>query len=103
MSQLERPSEGITYFVASDGVRWRVHDCYFGAPLATPGHRRRLALEAPSTNTRYFVNAAGEQRAYTFKRSESRRLTLDACARQLAESGYCWKGPHNPPPTHPNR
>jgi len=89
--------------VEASGVRWRVHDCCFGAPLAQPGYRKRLPLEAPGTNTRYFVNEAGEQRAYTFKRSELRRLTLDECARQFTESGYCWKGPHRPPPTHPSR
>jgi len=84
-----------------DGVRWGVHDCCFGRPLAKPGNRKRLPLEARGTNTRYFVNAAGEQRAYTLTRKESRRLTADACARQFAKSDYCWKGPHNPPLIHP--
>ena len=100
-SRLERPAEDVAYLVAEDGTRWRVHDCCFGRPLAPPGYRMRLRLEAPSSNTRYFVSATGDQRAYIFKRSESHRLTVDECARQFAESGYCWKGPHNPPPAHP--
>jgi len=89
------------YFIDADGVRWRIHDCAFGPPLAKPHHRKRLPLEAPGTNTRYFVNAAGDERAYTFKRSESRRLTPEDCARQFAASGYRHKGPPYSGPTHP--
>src|SRR6185312_6726544 len=51
----------------------RVHDSAFGPPLATPHQRKRLPLEAADANTRYFVNAAGDERAYAFKRGESRR------------------------------
>lgn len=98
--RIERQGEKV-YYVDADGSRWRVHDCCFGPPLAPPGYRIRLSLEAPGTNTRYFVNAATERRAYTFKRWESRRLTVDDRARQFAKSGYCWKGPHNPPLIHP--
>jgi len=101
VSQLERLANDRAYFTDSDGVRWRVHDCCFGTPLAKPGHRERLPLEAPATNTRYFVNEKGDQRAYTLKRSESRRLTLEICARQFAESGYRWKGPLYQGPTRP--
>lgn len=88
----ERPSNDLAYFVDSAGVRWRLHDCAFGPPLAKPHHRKRLPLEAPGTNTRYFVSANGDERAYTLARGETRRLTPDDCARQFAESGYCWKG-----------
>lgn len=88
-------------FTDLEGVRWRVHDCCFGTPLAKSGHRKRLPLEAPATNTRYFVNEKGEQRAYTLKRSESRRLTLEICARQFAEAGYCRNGPPYQGPTTP--
>ena len=98
---LEKVAADHAYFTDSAGVRWRVHDCCFGRPLARPGHRKRLPLEAPGVNTRYFVNAAGDRRAYTFKRAESRRLTLDECARQFAESGYLKAGPPCVPPTHP--
>jgi len=98
---LEQPSEDRAYFVDSDGVRWRVHDCAFGPPLAKPHRRKRLPLEAPGVNTRYFVNAAGDERAYALKRGESRRLTPDDCVRQFAESGYCRKGPPYSGPTSP--
>jgi hypothetical protein len=100
-SCLERPATDRAYFTDSDGVRWRVHDCCFGAPLAKPGHRKRLPLEAPGTNTRYFVNEKGDQHAYALKRCESRRLTVDTCARQFAESGYCSNGPLYQGPTSP--
>lgn len=101
LPRLDRLADDRAYFTDADGVRWRVHDCCFGTPLAKPGHRKRLALEAPATNTRYFVNGKGDQRAYTLKRSESRRLTLEICARQFAESGYCWDGPLYQGPTSP--
>ena len=87
--RLERIDADRAYFADSTGERWRVHDRAFGPPLARPGYRRRLPLEAPGTNTRYFVNAKGDRRAYTFTSGESRRLTLDDCARQFLESGYC--------------
>lgn len=96
-----RTADERAYFTDSNGVRWRVHDCCFGQPLAKPGHRKRLPLESPATNTRNFVNEAGDWRAYTLKRNESRRLTVDDCARQFTESGYCWKGPLPQPPTRP--
>jgi len=99
--RLERLAADRADFTDSTGECWRVHDRAFGPPLARPGYRRRLALESQGTNTRYFVNAKGERRAYSFKRTESRRLTLDDCARQFSESGYCWKGPPFIPPTHP--
>lgn len=98
---IERTDNDRAYFTDSNGVCWRVHDCCFGHPLAKGGHRKRLALEAPVANTRYFVNEAGDRRAYSFTRGESRRLTLDDCARQFAEAGYCWNGPRNPPPKRP--
>jgi len=98
---LERLAQDRAYFVDADGVRWRVHDRAFGPPLAKPGQRKRLPLEAPGMNTRYFVNAAGDRRAYTLRRDESRRLTVDDCARQFAESGYCWQRPPFSPPTRP--
>lgn len=100
-SRLTSPADDRAYFADSAGVRSRVHDCAFGPPLAKPGHRKRLPLEAPGTNTRYFVNAAGDQRAYTLKRGESTRLTADECARQFAESGYCRSGPPYVGPTRP--
>ena len=99
--RLERLDHDLAYFTDSAGERWRVYDPPFGPPLARPGYRRVLPLEAPSTNTRYFVNVKGDQRAYTFTHGESRRLTLAECARQLAESGYCWKGPQYSGPTQP--
>jgi len=55
----------------------------------------------PARIQRYFVNAAGDERAYTFKRNESRRLTKDDCSRQFAEPGYCWDGPPFQGPTRP--
>jgi len=70
-----------------------VHACRFGRR-----GRKLLPLEARSVNTRYFVNAAGDRRAYTFKRAESRRLTLEDSARQVAEAAYCCKGPPFFPP-----
>lgn len=100
--RLERSANDRAYFTDSAGVTWRVHDCCFGPPFAKPGHRKRLPLEAPGTNTRYFVNAVGDQRAYTFKRTESRRLTLDDCTRQFEESGYLHTGPRFSGPTRPS-
>lgn len=98
---LKRLGNDYAYFTDAAGVRWRVHDCCDGQQLARPGHRKRLPLEAPGVNTRYFVNGAGDRRAYAFKRAESRRLTLDECARQFVESGYLKAGPPYIPPTRP--
>lgn len=101
LPRIEREDQ-TCYFVDAQGVRWRVHDCCFGPPFARPGHRKRLPLEAPGTNTRYFINAEGDERAYTLTWGESRRLTPADCTRQFAESGYCWKETHDRPPTHPS-
>jgi len=90
--RLDRPSDDRAYLIDADGVRWRIHDCAFEPQFAEPHHRKRLPFEAPGMNTRYFVNAAGARRAYTLKHDESRRLTLDDCARQFAEAGYCRRG-----------
>jgi len=76
------------------------HPAAGDAKLSVP-RRKPLPLEAPGVNTRYFVNAAGDERAYALKRGESRRLTPDDCVRQFAESGYCRKGPPYSGPTSP--
>jgi len=71
------------YFVDPDGERWRVHDAHF-----TGGRPHRVPLGDPRANTRYFVNAQGERRAYTFPRQASRALTVDKLGEQFRNSGY---------------
>jgi len=92
-TRLDRLPNDRAYFTDSDGVRWRVHDCCFGTPLAKPGHRKRLPLETPGTNTRYLVNDKGDQRAYTLKRSESvRRLQpIPRSTTLQASSEIAWR------------
>lgn len=61
LPQLDHPAEDTAYLTDATGVRWRVHElAAYGAPLARPFHRKRLPLQAPSANTRYFVNAQGD-------------------------------------------
>jgi len=74
------------YFEDATGERWRVHDAHF-----TSGKPHRVALGAPSANTRYFVNRSGERRAYTFQRRDSRALDVETLAQHFASAS--WVGP----------
>ena len=76
------------YFEDATGERWRVHDAHF-----TRGKPHRVALGAPSANTRYFVSASGERRAYIFRRDDSR--ALDEVTLSLHFSGAGWVSPQS--------
>lgn len=79
------------YFIAEDGVRWRVHDTAFGPPLAERHRHRRLPLGDRRAIYRVFVAADGQRRAYAFPRNappEDRTLDAERLAQQFAQSGW---------------
>jgi hypothetical protein len=76
------------YFTDRDGVRWRLYDVSFGPPHAPRGKWRRYELTSPRATYRRFVSADGVERCYPFRRDESRSLTVEAVARQLASAEY---------------
>jgi hypothetical protein len=84
---VDRRGEAL-YVTDGEGVRWRVHDVAFGLPHAPPGKRRRVPLESPRANYRWFVSAEGVERCHGFERGESRALTPANLGRQLAAAGY---------------
>ena len=84
------------YVTDGDGVRWRVHDVAFGPPNSALGRRRRVPLESPRASHRWFVSAEGVERCHRFERGESRELTAENVARQLAAAEYPERVPFGP-------
>ncbi|MHB1297312.1 MAG: hypothetical protein ACYC0B_02185 [Gemmatimonadaceae bacterium] len=74
-----------TYYVASNGDRWRIYDCVF-----EDGKHRRVALESNEATFRIFVAppASGVRKVYRRQRRERFVLSPAACERQLKESEY---------------
>ena len=92
---LDRRGEAL-YVTDREGVRWHVHDVAFGPPDAAPGRRRRVPLESPRANYRWFVSAEGVERCHRFQRGESRTPTASNLARQLAAAGFTGRVPFDP-------
>ena len=72
------------FFVDADGVRWRVYDAGFGPPHAKPFKRRVYELGSSRATDRIFVPKDGDRRSYHFARGDSRGLTAETLAKQLA-------------------
>lgn len=87
---LEHIGEAL-YLTDDTGQRWRVHDAHF-----TGGKPRRVALGAAKANTRYFVSASGERRAYSFRREDSRALDAATLAVHFAGAGWVSRGGFDP-------
>lgn len=84
---LERDGE-VVYFTSSAGERFRVYDVAFGPPLCRPHYRRRLPLEDPRANHRWFVPEFGVPRVYRFARDEPRELAVERLSQQLRGAGF---------------
>jgi len=96
MPRLERPSEDRLYLVDADEVRWRVYDVGFGPPHAPPFKRRVYELGSGRATERRFIGENGLQRVYRFARGESREITPEVLAQQLAGAGYAAREKHEP-------
>ena len=75
------------YFADADGVRWRVYDVGFGPPHAPPFKQRVYELGSSRATDRIFVPKDGDRRSYHFTRGDSRDLTAETLATQLAAAG----------------
>jgi hypothetical protein len=91
-AHVDRRGEAL-YVTDGAGVRWRVHDVAFGPPDAAPGRRRRVPLGSSRATYRWFVSAEGAERCHRFERGESRELTSEKVARQLAAAGFTGRIP----------
>lgn len=71
------------YFVAGDGVRYRLYDTTFS------GHKHQVRpIGDPAATARIFVPSVGMKRSYTFKKGDSRILAEQTLEQQLRESAY---------------
>jgi len=79
---------GKVYFIDTDTTPWRVYDVGFGPPHAKPFKRRVYELGSSRATDRVFVPKDGDRRSYHFARGDSRDLTAETLATQLAGAGY---------------
>ena len=82
--------DGKLYFIAADGVRYRVHDTTFANYRDTV-----VPIGAPHAHYRNFVTAERTRRVYQFRKGELHDVTVPHLERQLRESDYA------PPPRKP--
>lgn len=76
------------YFTDEQRQRWRVYDVAFGPPLAAPHKSKVLELMDPRASYRIFVPKEGRKRSYRFRTGESRAITTERLAQQLASAEY---------------